>query len=105
MSQTVLWLEAMLNLSLHSAIGAIQSETSEIFQRDGHLRSRSRPAFSAHKRRRGFNTAQDMSQTLLWLEAMLNLALHSAIGAIEPAAASPQPARDLVGRGSRRWRC
>jgi len=39
MSQTVLWLEALLNHSLHSAILAmiIQSETSEIFltERDG----------------------------------------------------------------------
>ena len=43
---TVLWLEAMLNLSLHSASGANLCETFKIFQRDGHLRSRSRPAFS-----------------------------------------------------------
>ena len=34
--------------------------------------------FPAHKRRRGFNTAQHMSQTVSWLEAMLEISLHSA---------------------------
>ena len=80
MSPRVLWLGAMLNLSLH-AIAAIQSETSETSQRTDicvHVRG---PRSPAHKRRRGFNTAQHMSQTVLWLEAMLEISLHSARGA------------------------